>query len=340
MATPAQRGGNGAGKALTLGQSGNFFSSANDRQTFGKGVAGVLTGGATVSQNRAYFGGNPDALHAIQAQDAAGIDAGADISEHGTNQLSHAGMFAQGAARGANQDYAQGQATYAADRATGQTAYAGAQDALSQQRGVISAQQSAVDQQAAAARDLGSNYLTTDRMRLQQDMAANQRSLVGSARGMMGGAGGVRAALQAGAGANLTANGNAGITRANETNTLLGMRQNALENVTNAQSGITSAYGGVTSGASNIVGLNQNQQQISAAQRDAATQRGIGMLGAANSANSAVASTGTAREGNYLSAQTDANSAQLTTDQATNAAKAASKKSAMSKIMHPLGIFK
>jgi hypothetical protein len=297
-----------------------------------------------------YFGGSQKATEDAIIKNDVGRVAGAEKADKGTDLLADTNKTAAGMARNAE----------TAANETQRSDYRGAQTQMAQDRQGLKDTSAAADARFAGdrasaindvsalrtnANNIGANYLTTDRMRAQQDMEASQRGLVGSARGLAAGGGGIRAALQAGAGANLQAMQSAGITRATETNDLNSQRTAALQ--------------GVSAAGQNIAQLGQAQQAAdtasaagllanSSASRDAATNRQISLLGAANSnlgqagtAAGAISAAGSNREMGYLGATTDIGVANLSAAQAAEAAKQKqlSARSGLAKVLDTGGAF-
>lgn len=183
------------------------------------------------------------------------------------------------------------------------------------------------------ASNLQSNYQTTADKQAALNRLQNQRSALSLVAGR--GSSGLRAALASSTNANANAAGQAEITRAQETNQLATMKQNALAAAAGVRSGVAGqdqSAGQLFAGRSQNAYANQanaNAQEASNIGASATTQQNAGQLAAA---------TGSAQQGQFLDAQSNMENAQLNAEREREQLRIEGNRTRYNRLMDPLGL--
>jgi hypothetical protein len=235
-----------------------------------------------------YYGGDQLALGKLRDQAQQGIAQGADTAQQGLDTTNTA-------ATRAGQQY----------------------DALNSEQHRLSQRSNAgfdrtVGALEADAANASQDYRRTADSAFQANQDRNMRQAL--ALGNRGGAAGVRAAIDAQSSANAQAASEAEVTRANEQNQLLGLRQNALTTA-------AGMYSGRQQGADTM-----RAQNVGTA------------AGLAQNAGSLQAQTGLAQQGSYLDAQQNMENSQLNAARENEQLRIEGRRTRFNRISDPLGL--
>ncbi len=317
-------------------RSGNSITGEKVLEFFKNPISGIMGANTKKGKEAAeamnarpqYYGGSQEAADAYRQKYDEGSMQGGLLTQQGLDQGQRSVTDARGQNRYTNMklgDLATNQGAEAAAAGAGFDRQVGNAD---MSRAMVLGQGQKLEQMANRAPQ---EYMRTDQnaFQAQQDQATRGALSIGAG----GGASGVRAALAGSQDANAAAAQQAQMVRANEYNALLGNRQQAVGQA----AGI---YSGVGAQDQSLAQL-QSQRQLQATGQQASLYGaqgnlalGTGQLGVSQAGQATTA--GLTTQGQYIGAETTANSAELQAAQANEAARQATAKDSYKKKYQPI----
>ncbi len=277
-----------------------------------------------------FYGGSKEAYEEKQDQYAAGTARGEAVANQGVQDARDASAQAGMQYGRLNSDLQKMQSMQDEQARTADRGFQGSMRDYGQGRAGITANAQALEDDAA---NMKQNYQKTAQSAFNAQRDANTRSAL--AMGSRGGAGGLRAAMAGAINSNQQAGTQAQITQAQEMNQMIGLQQNARQAAANIRSGVSAQD---QAAASQYAGRQQNSY---ANQAGAAAQRS-GNVGAAAQAAQAAgqlgAQVGTAREGAYMDAESNMETAQLNAEREHEQQRLNQRSQRFQRLRSPFGI--